>query len=74
MNGVGLKVTRVGYVEIDAREEVEEEPWRGAVVGRRSFGRFNRALEVCVYSSPFKKMRLFIATFLFVIQICEKLG
>ncbi|MCJ1246812.1 hypothetical protein MMC30_004021 [Trapelia coarctata] len=45
MNGAGLKVTGVGYVEVDNGEEGEEEPWRGAMVGRRSFGRFNRALE-----------------------------
>ena len=42
-NGMGVHVTSVGYAGIYG--EVEE-PWRGQVVGRRSFGRFNRALEV----------------------------
>lgn len=50
VNGGGLKVTGVGYVEIDkgegGAEKGEEQPWRGPMVGRRSFGRFNRALEV----------------------------
>lgn len=50
--GGGLKGRGVGYVEIDngrggGAEEEGEQPWRGAMVGRRSFGRFNRALEVC---------------------------
>ena len=46
MNGEGehgrgvLRVTKAGYDDID------QEAWRTATVGRRSFGRFNRELEV----------------------------
>jgi hypothetical protein len=46
VNGGGVEVVQMGYAEIDGVQKEEEEPWRGAVVGRRSFGRFNRALEV----------------------------
>ena len=44
-----LRVVTKGYVDIDRATEMEmhgEEPWRPLMVGRRSFGRFNRALEV----------------------------
>ena len=36
----GLRVAKAGYSETDP------EPWRPAMVGRRSFGKFNRGLEV----------------------------
>lgn len=36
----GLKVLRAGYSEIDS------EAWRSVGEGRRSFGRFNREMEV----------------------------
>ena len=42
-----MKVTMMGYTEIDNGEEGEELPWQGVMVGRRSFGKFNRPLEVC---------------------------
>ena len=49
-NGVGdLLVANAGYSEID------EEAWRPVVSGRRSFGDFNRELEVrfvIVFNSP----------------------
>ena len=35
-----LRVARAGYSDID------QEAWRPAIVGRRSFGEFNRELEV----------------------------
>lgn len=39
-NGTGgLRVTKAGY------SDIEQEAWRPAVVGRRSFGNFNRDLE-----------------------------
>lgn len=44
-----LRVVMNGYAELDRATEIEkydEEPWRPLVVGRRSFGKFNRALEV----------------------------
>ena len=41
-----LRVDKVGYEGIDALQGHEDEPWRPAMVGRRSFGRFNKALEV----------------------------
>ncbi|MCJ1438927.1 hypothetical protein MMC27_008317 [Xylographa pallens] len=40
-----LRVDKVGYERIDALQGHEDEPWRPAMVGRRSFGRFNKALE-----------------------------
>ena len=36
----GIQVIKAGYSDID------QEAWRPAVVGRRSFGKFNRDLEV----------------------------
>ena len=40
-NSVGrLGVINAGYLDID------QEAWRPAMVGRRSFGKFNRELEV----------------------------
>lgn len=40
-NGVeGIRVTKAGYSDID------QGAWRPAMVGRRSFGKFNRELEV----------------------------
>ncbi len=40
-NGVGaLRVTKAGYSDID------QETWKPATVGRRSFGNFNRKSEV----------------------------
>ena len=40
-NGVGgLRVALAGYADID------EEAWRPAMLGRKSFGKFNRKLEV----------------------------
>lgn len=49
-NGVGgLRVANAGYSEID------QEAWRPAVSGRRSFGKFNQELEVSfviVFNSP----------------------
>ena len=44
-----LRVVTKGYVDIDCARGMEmhsEEPWRPLMVGRRSFGKFNRALEV----------------------------
>lgn len=38
----GIQVTKAGYSDID------QEAWRPAMVGRRSFGKFNRDLEVSV--------------------------
>jgi len=35
-----LRVTNAGYADIDS------EPWRPAEAGRRSFGKFNKELEV----------------------------
>ncbi|MCJ1401807.1 hypothetical protein MMC11_005024 [Xylographa trunciseda] len=41
-----LKVQSLGYEGIDALQgQEEEQPWRPAMVGRRSFGKFNKALE-----------------------------
>ena len=52
----GLRVERMGYSEIDAEtgggdgdgngDGEGARRWRPVVVGRRSFGRFNKALEV----------------------------
>lgn len=36
----GLRIAMTGYSDID------QEAWRPAIVGRRSFGKFNRELEV----------------------------
>ena len=36
----GIRVAKAGYSDID------QEAWRPALVGRRSFGKFNRELEV----------------------------
>ena len=36
----GIRVTKAGYSDID------QEAWRPALVGRRSFGNFNQELEV----------------------------
>ena len=36
----GIRVTKAGYSDID------HEAWRPAMVGRRSFGKFNQELEV----------------------------
>ena len=47
-NGV-LQVLKTGYADLDTGgngQNQEEEPWGPKVVGRRSFGKFNRALEV----------------------------
>lgn len=44
-----MRVVTNGYTDIDRAAETDmhdEEPWRPLVVGRRSFGKFNRALEV----------------------------
>ncbi|MCJ1394487.1 hypothetical protein MMC18_007365 [Xylographa bjoerkii] len=40
-----LRVDKMGYEGIDALQGQEDEPWRPAMVGRRSFGKFNKALE-----------------------------
>ena len=48
-NKVVFRITSVGYAGVDdanGNNGEVEEPWRGQMVGRRSFGRFNRALEV----------------------------
>ena len=48
---MGPRITSVGYAGVDGvngDEREVEEPWRGKMVGRRSFGKFNRALEVRV--------------------------
>ena len=45
----GTKIASIGYGEIDIKPEDDQgasEPWSPAMVGRRSFGRFNRRLEV----------------------------
>lgn len=42
-----LRVHETGYAEI----ENEVGPYRPSEMGRRSFGRFNRELEVCLRSS-----------------------
>lgn len=45
----GLRVANSGYSDID------QEAWRPTMVGRRSFGKFNRELEVnlvIVFNSP----------------------
>lgn len=47
-HGVGvLRVAKAGYADID------QEAWRPAMLGRRSFGKFNRDLEVrpCIVCS-----------------------
>ena len=36
----GIRVAKAGYSDID------QEAWRPATIGRRSFGKFNRELEV----------------------------
>ena len=36
----GLRIAKAGYSDID------QEAWRPAMIGRRSFGKFNRELEV----------------------------
>ena len=36
----GIRVAKAGYSDID------QEAWRPSMVGRRSFGKFNRELEV----------------------------
>ena len=44
------RVHNASYAEIDTGVNAQghgEEPWRPNLVGRRSFGKFNRALEVC---------------------------
>ncbi|MCJ1473567.1 hypothetical protein MMC13_002218 [Lambiella insularis] len=43
-----LKVVKAGYAEVDSQAMVngqETQPWQEVMVGRRSFGKFNRALE-----------------------------
>ncbi|MCJ1285437.1 hypothetical protein MMC26_004777 [Xylographa opegraphella] len=40
-----FRIDKKGYEGIDALQRHEDEPWRPAMVGRRSFGKFNRALE-----------------------------
>ena len=52
VNGVGggaLRVVTNGYSDIDrnpGEHNHNDEPWRPLMVGRRSFGKFNRVLEV----------------------------
>ena len=41
-----LRVDKVGYEGLYVLQGHEDAPWRPAMVGRRSFGRFNKALEV----------------------------
>ena len=44
-----LRVATNGYADIDRAADIDkhdDEPWRPLMVGRRSFGKFNRALEV----------------------------
>ena len=48
-----LRIAETGYSDID------QEAWRPSVVGRRSFGKFNRDLEVSIiFSSYFLVMIL----------------
>ena len=47
-DGFGGIGTGGGLGSGELEDGVEEEGWREAVVGRRSFGRYNRALEVCL--------------------------
>jgi hypothetical protein len=52
--GEGLRVVEAGFASIDTPQkstEVYEDEERPAMVGRRSFGRFNRAIEVCCPSA-----------------------
>ena len=42
----GIRVAKAGYSDID------QEAWRPAMIGRRSFGKFNRELEVSSSSFP----------------------
>jgi hypothetical protein len=52
--GEGLRVVEAGFASIDTPQkytEVYEDEERPAMVGRRSFGRFNRAIEVCFPSA-----------------------
>ena len=44
------RVLNASYAELDTGMSAQgpgEEPWRPKLVGRRSFGKFNRAIEVC---------------------------
>ena len=41
----GIRVAKAGYSDID------QEAWRPAMAGRRSFGKFNRELEVSLSCS-----------------------
>lgn len=49
---LSLRIVQTGYANLDASpsrlriEEAEDED-KVAMVGRRSFGRFNKVLEVC---------------------------
>ena len=48
-HGTG-RVLNASYPELDTGMSAQgsgEEPWKPKSVGRRSFGKFNRALEVC---------------------------
>lgn len=63
--GGEFRTVKVGYEDIDTgmnmglwRQgggEGEEEPWRPVMVGRRSFGKFNRALEVRIFFYTYTK-------------------
>jgi hypothetical protein len=56
---LAIRVVQAGYAHLDVPQptvnrSVEEDPWeeKSAMVGRRSFGRFNKILEVWCCSSP----------------------
>lgn len=46
----GLRVLRAGYSDIDDENVYAQEHWVPSVLGRRSFGRFNRELEVSFFT------------------------
>ena len=69
-----LAIVSIGYEEVDniVRENSEASAaWRPAMVGRRSFGKFNRALEVSLGPSCIDRVNLAILTPLLVTETTE---
>lgn len=56
-----LRVHETGYAEIES----EMGPYRPSEMGRRSFGRFNRELEVCLRSLTARCGKLLLGHFFF---------
>ena len=67
-----LRVVTNGYADIDRAVEtcrLDDESWRPLVVGRRSFGKFNRALEVRFDEHQISRPRQRIAKLLTLLSL-----